>query len=211
MNKAWKKWILRLLILIVIIMLSIVAYFYIALSGNPFVMWQQQRSVVKIYEDRYQEPFDVTDSNYDYKRGEYTVEIAPKSNPDYEFNTTLYEASQIDLYAKLRSITYLREQITLALGSDYSDLEYSFNVFEDYKSIGAMETDKMKRLSQNMYTVDFSFDVESINADNLNSMFMEIHTKIEERFDVPIGELTLRFGAYDGTDYHHFEMKLSDL
>jgi len=97
------------------------------------------------------------------------------------------------------------------LGSDYSDLEYSFNVFEDYKSIGAMETDKMKRLSINMYTASFSFDVESIDADELNSMFMEIHTKIDEIIDVPIGKMTLRFGAYDGTDYHHLEMKLSDL
>ena len=208
MNKAWKKWTLRLLILIVIIILSIVAYFYIALSGNPFVMWQQQRAVVKIYEDRYQEPFDVTDSNYDYKRGEYTVVIAPKSNPEYEFRTTLYEASQIDLYAKLRTITYLREQVILALGSDYSDFEYTFNVFEDYRSTSLMETDMMKRLSQNMYTISFSFDVESIDEEELNLIFMDIHTKIEETLDVPLGEMTLRFGAYDGTDYHHFEISL---
>ncbi len=82
MTKSWKKWVLRFFILIVVIFLSIVAYFYIALMGNPFVIWQQKRAVVKIYEDRYQEPFDVMDSNYDYKRNEYAVVISPKSNPE---------------------------------------------------------------------------------------------------------------------------------
>lgn len=189
-------------------MLSIVVYYYFALSGNPLIMWQQKRAVVKIYEERYQEPFDVTDSNYDYKRGEYKVEIAPENNPEYEFETTLYEASQIDLYAKLRTINYLREQVNLALDSEYSDLEYTFNVFEDYRSTGLMETDMMKRLSQNMYNIDFYFDVESIDVEKLNSIFIGIHTKIEKKIDVPIGEMTLRFGAYDGTNYHHFELSL---
>lgn len=171
-------------------------------------MWQQQRAVVKIYEERYQEPFDVTDSNYDYKRGEYTVEIAPKNNPEYEFITTLYEAGQIDLYAKLRTLTYLKEQVIIALNSDYSDFKYTFNVFEDYRSTALMETDMIKRLSQNMYTTSFSFDVESIDVEELNSTFMEIHTKIENTLDVPMGEMTLRFSAYDGTDYHHFTRRI---
>lgn len=208
MKKNWKKWILRLLILIVIIILSILVYFYIALMGNPFVMWQQQKAIVKIYEDRYEEPFEVIDKIYDYKRKEYEVEIAPKSNPEYKFDTTLYESRQIDLYGKLRSITYLRELILLALGSDYSDFEYSFNVSEDYQSPGVMEIDMMKRLSLNMYTIDFSFDVSIIDVDELNSMFKEIYTKIDEIIDVPIGELTLRFGAYDGTNYHHFTRRI---
>ncbi len=121
----------------------------------------------------------------------------------------MYEASQIDLYGRMRSITYLRELITEALGSDYSDLEYSFNVFEAYSSTGLMETDLFKRLSRNKYTADFSFDVTSIDTDELDSMFIEIYNKILKIIDVPIGEMKLRFGAYDSTDYHHFEIPLA--
>jgi hypothetical protein len=209
-KKNWKKWILGFIILIVVLFLSVVAYFYVALSGNPFVMWQQQRAVVKVYENRYHEPFDVIGSNYDYKRGEYEIELSPKSNPEYEFRTTLYEASQIDLYGKMRSIAYLRELIVGAIGSDYADEKYTFNVSEDYRSPGVLETDMMKRLSQNMYTVSFSFDVPSIDTDEMDAMFMEIHDKIFKAIDVPIEEMTLRFSAYDGTNYHHFETTLAD-
>lgn len=208
MKKDWKKWTLRFFILILIIVLSISAYFYIGFAGNPFVMWSQQRAVLKIYEARYPESFIVTNTNYDYKRNEYEVKLSPKQNPEVEFTTTLDEAKRIDLYGRIRSINYLRAEINEVLGSNYSDFEYTFNVFEDYNSPGVMETDLKKRLSLNWYTVDFSFDVPVIKKDELDDLFTEIHAKISKIIVGPIGKMDLRFGAYDGKDYYHFELSL---
>lgn len=205
MKRNWKKWILAIIILIAVIFLSIVGYFYFALSGNPFIMWSQQRDVLKIYEERYQESFKITDSNYDYKRKEYEIELAPKDNLELTFETTVYDAEQIDKYGRLRAINYFREQISESLGLNYSDLEYTFNVFEDYESVGILETDLMTRLSLNKYTVDFSFDVTSIDEEELDALFQEIHGKILRSTELPLKQTTFRFGAYDGTNYYHAE------
>ena len=206
MKKSWKKWLLVIIILIAVVFLSIVGYFYFALSGNPFMMWSQQRDVLKIYEERYRESFKITDSNYDYKRKEYEIELAPKDNPELTFETTVYEAKQIDKYGRLRAINYFREQISDALGLDYSDLEYTFNVFEDYDSVGILEMDLMTRLTLNKYTVDFSFDVTSIDEEELDALFQEIHGKILQSTELPLKLTTFRFGAYDGTNYYHAEL-----
>lgn len=206
MKTNLKKWLLGIIILIAVAFLSLVGYFYFALTGNPFVMWSQQREVLKIYEERYQEAFEITDSNYDYKRKEYEIELTPKQDPEISFETTVYEAKQIDKYGRLRAINYFREQITEALGLDYSDLEYTFNIFEDYDSVGIMETDLMTRLSLNKYTVDFSFDVTSIDEDELDALFQEIHSKILKSLELSLDHTTFRFGAYDGTNYYHAEL-----
>lgn len=205
MKKSWKKWILILLMMVVLICLSTIAYFYFALSGNPFVMWSHKHAIVELYENRHAESFIVTSSSYDYKRGEYEVELSPKLNPDIKFKTSLSEADRVDLYGRARSIKHIKDQVLTALSSTYTTYEYSFNVYEDYTSPGVLETDLMTRLSQNRYVVSFSFDVASINSEALDELFSEIQAKIAQSLSGQLNNMTIRFSAYDGTNYYHAE------
>jgi hypothetical protein len=163
MKKRGKTIVLGILGLLALVLLSFVLYFYIALSGNPIHQWQERREIIKFFESRYDEDFSVVRADYDYKRSEFEFTLISKAHPDLEFRTTLNETTRVDKYAERRSEDFLYATIGKALGSDYDHLTYHVNVYEDLFSTGLLEPDLNKRLSQNEYTIDFSWDAAAID------------------------------------------------
>ena len=88
--------------LVVLAILVMVLYFYIAFSGNPIERFSQQRAIITDYEARYDEDFKIISSSYDYKRNEFSYTISSKNHPEIIFTTTLDEAGRIDKYAAAR-------------------------------------------------------------------------------------------------------------
>lgn len=112
---------------------------------------------------RYIEDFSVVRSDYDYKCSEFEFTLISKLHPELEFRTTLNETTRVDKYAERRSKDFLYATIGKALGSDYDYLTYHVNVYEDLLSTGLLEPDLNKRLSQNEYTIHFSWDAAAID------------------------------------------------
>ena len=138
--------------------LAFVFYFYMTFSGNIIERFSQQRAIIKAYETRYDEDFEIVSSSYGYKRKEFSFRISSKSEPEIVFTSTLDEADSIDRYAAARSIDYFRKVISESLGNDFDDLQYKVNIFEEYNSPDLLERDMTTRLSQNQYVVDLSWD-----------------------------------------------------
>lgn len=53
--------------------------------------------------------------------------------------------------------------------------------------------------------ISISWDVDKINSDEIDDVFEDITNRIEYHFEIDVGELKLRVGVYDGTDFHHKE------
>ena len=102
MKKRTLRIIFGIISLVVLAILVMVLYFYIAFSGNPIERFNQQRALIKVYEISYDEDFKVISSSYDYKRNEFTYTISSKNHPEIIFTTTLDEAGRIDKYAAAR-------------------------------------------------------------------------------------------------------------
>ncbi len=203
MNRNRKKILLIVLGVIAAIILSVVLYFYIALSGNPIEMWQKRSAVVNFYEDWYDQEFKVERSSYDYKRGEFDFVLYPEDDPSLTFRTTLYQTRYKDAYGEARSRSHLRNIISEALGTDFDYLDYRMNVYEEYLAEDAFETDLVKRIQMNSYVIDFSWDVDKIYSDEIDAIFEDIAERIENVLDISVGEIKIRIGVYDGTDYYH--------
>lgn len=120
------------------------------------------------------------------------------------------ETTRVDKYAERRSEEFLYETIGKALGSDDDPLAYHVNVYEDYFSPGLLEPDLNKRLSQNDYTVDFSWDAAAIDERHVDQILQEIAQKIAHGLTVPVGSLKLRVSVYDGTNYYFSEVVLNE-
>lgn len=210
MKKRGKTIVLGILGLLALVLLSFVLYFYFALSGNPLHRWQERREIIKFFENRHDEDFSVVRTDYDYKRSEFEFTLISKAHPDLEFRTTLNETSRVDKYAELRSEDFLYATISKALGSDYDHLAYHVNVYEDLFSLGLLEPDLYKRLSQNEYTIDFSWDAAAIDEGNVNQILEEMAQKIAHRLTAPVGSLKLRVSVYDGTNYYFSEVVLNE-
>ena len=90
-----------------------------------------------------------------------------------------------------------------AIGSEYDYPDYKMNVFEEYYSPGLLENDLDKRLALNHYKIDFSWDVEKTDPEEIDRVFMDIIERIEEKLTFPIGGIVIRVGVFDGEDYHH--------
>jgi hypothetical protein len=208
MKINYKRILIKLLFALVVSIAAFVLYFYVQLSGNPIEGWQEKRDVLKIYEDRYGEDFEVTDTSYDYKRGEFSFTMHPESEPVTSFRTTLDEAGMMDAYGSLRAENYIRNLIVESLGSEYEYLEYTFNVYEHYDSPGIMETDLKTRLGMNNYVVDFSWDVEKIDSDDIDAVFGDMVERISINLTDPVGSILIRVGVYDGKDYYHNQTEL---
>jgi len=210
MKKRSKTIVLGILGLLALALLSFVINFYIALSGNPIHQWQERREIIKFFESRYNEDFSVVRTDYGYKRKEFEFTLISKAHPDLEFRTTLNETNRVDKYAERRSEDFLYATIGKALGSDYDHLAYHVNVYEDLFSTGLLEPDLNKRLSQNDYTVDLSWDAAAINEEDVDQILEEIAQKIAHRLTVPVGSLKLRVSVYDGTNYYFSEATLNE-
>lgn len=209
MKKQSKRILLGTLGLISIVIIAFVLYFYIGFSGNPFVGYQQQRAVIRIYENKYGEDFTKISSSYDYKRDEFSFRLSSKSHPEIIFETTLNEAERIDRYAQSRSIEYLKKVISDSLGNDFDHLQYRVNVYEEYASPGIMEQDPINRLSQNKYVVDFSWDTTLLDSKQVDVTFSKMAQRIADRLDTPVGGLKIRAGVWDSKDYYYVELDLN--
>lgn len=207
---AVRRGFLILLILCLGLALSVGLYYYFALSGNPITGWREGRAVRSHYESRYPMSFEVSGSDYDYKRGTFSFELTPERDPEHRFSTTLHETSYKDVYGETRATAYLRKRTEDALTFNGPVEHYRFHVSEAYDSPAPMETDLFKRLSQNDYTISFSFDVERLDTTVLTPLFNEVKANVEDAIDLPIGGLTLRLSAYDGTDYAFEEIRIRD-
>lgn len=64
MKKRTMRIIFGIISLVVLAILVMVLYFYIAFSGNPIERFSQQRSIITDYEARYDEDFKVISSSY---------------------------------------------------------------------------------------------------------------------------------------------------
>jgi len=159
---------------------------------------------------RYIEDFSVVRSDYDYKRSEFEFTLISKAHPDLEFRTTLNETTRVDKYAERQSKDFLYATIGNALGSDYDHLAYRVNVYEDLFSPGLLELDLNKRLSQNDYTIDFSWDAAAIDEGHVDQFLEEIAQKIAHKMTAPVGSLKLRVSVYDGTNYYFSEVILNE-
>jgi len=210
MKKRGKTIVLGILGLLALLLLSFVLYFYFALSGNPIHQWQERREIIKFFENRHDQDFSVVRSDYDYKRSEFEFTLISKAHPDLEFRTTLNETTRFDKYAERRSEDFLYATIGKALGFDYDHLAYHVNVYEDLFSPGLLEPDLNKRLSQNEYTIDFSWDAAAIDEENVDQILEEIAQKIAHRLTAPVGSLKFRVSVYDGTNYYFSEVVLNE-
>ena len=76
MKKRTRRIIFGIISLVVLAILVMVLYFYIAFSGNPIEQFSQQRAIITDYEARYDEDFKIISSSYDYKRNEFTYTIS---------------------------------------------------------------------------------------------------------------------------------------
>ena len=177
-------------------------YFYIAFSGNPIERWQAKAAVRTFYEDRYSEEFKVLRWDYDWKRHEFEFVLSPAGQPDMEFTATLEETSRIDNYGGARSREYFYTVIDEALGSEFDYLNYRVNVHESYDSPGSMETNLARRLSQNEYVIDFTWDTEKINEPEIDVVLESVAKRIAGRLDRPVDSLIIRASVYDGTNWY---------
>ena len=179
MKKKTKRIIFGIFCLVLLSILAMVLYFYIAFSGNPIERFNQQRALIKVYEISYDEDFKVISSSYDYKRNEFSYAISSKIHPEIIFTTTLDEAARIDKYAAAHCTDYVYKIVSEALGKDFEDLQYRVNVSEEYDSPGILERDPTTRLSQNQYIVDLSWDppvVDPLQVDAiLVDMMLHLH------------------------------------
>ncbi len=193
--------ILTVLGILVIAIVSVAAYFYVSLSGNPLVMWQQKKAVLRIYEERYEEEFRVTRSHYDYKRYEYSYTLEPAENPGFIFTTSVSEARQRDLYAKLRAEDFIRKNIEEALKDNLDPDVSSINIHEEFDAVNTTESDVLKRLGQNNYVISISMDTDLLTPDALEAAAIEMGRYIDSALNIPLGSLKLRLSVYDGASY----------
>ena len=84
------------------------------------------------------------------------------------------------------------------------------NVYEDLFSTGLLEPDLNKRLSQNDYTIDFSWDATAIDEGQVDQILEEIAQKIAHKLTTPVGSMKLRVSVYDGTNYYFSEVVLNE-
>lgn len=208
MRKSNKRILLIFLGVLIIIMLSFALTFYFSFVGNPFVMWQQKQEVLKIYDSRYSEGFRVIDSHYDYKRGEYFYTLEPKGNPDFKFRTSVFESADHDVYAELRAESFIRNKVKNALDDYFNPHTTSLNVHEQYDTPGSTESDVFVRLSQKGYVLSVGTDVDLLDPEAIDTATVALGHAIDNLMDSPIGSLKLRVGAYDGTNYHFFEVDI---
>ena len=202
MRQNWKKILLAFLGVFAVIILSAVLYFHISFSGNPIEKWQERGAVLKHYEDRYDQEFKVEGSSYDYKRNEFTFILYPNENPSLTFRTTLDETNYLDAYSEARSTRKIKNIILEELNSDFDYLNYKMNVSEDSIDEGALEIDIEKRIKMNNYRINFSWDVDRIDSDEVDLIFENIINKIKTNFELEVGEVKLWVGVYDGKDFY---------
>jgi hypothetical protein len=202
MKLTKKRIILVVLGILAIAILSVAAYLYLSLSGNPIVMWQQKLAVLRIYEDRYDEDFKVIRSNYDYKQHQYFYTLEPEANPGFKFTTSVDESRQRDLYAELRAEDFIRQIVEEALKNSLDPETSTMNIHEEYNTSGGTESDVLKRLGQNRYVISISIDVEPLDPEAVDAATIEMGHKIDSALDATLGGLKLRLSVYDGTNYH---------
>lgn len=188
--------------------LAFVFYFYMTFSGNIIERFSQQRAIIKAYETRYDEDFEIVSSSYGYKRKEFSFRISSQSQPEIIFTSTLDEADRIDRYAAARCIDYFRKVISESFGNDFDDLQYRVNIFEEYNSPDLLERDMTTRLSQNQYVVDLSWDPPAIDPLQVDAILADMTLRISERLDTAIGGLKLRVGVWDGKNYYTTEIDI---
>ena len=208
MKKRSKRIIIGVIGFLLLTVLAFALYFYMTFSGNIIERFSQQRSIIKVYEARYDEDFKIVSSSYDYKRKEFSFRISSQSQPEIIFTSTLDEADRIDRYAAARCTDYLRKVISEAFGNDFDDLQYRVNIFEEYNSPGLLERDVTTRLSQNQYVVDLSWDPPVLDTLQVDTIFNDMTQRISARLDTSIGGLKIRAGVYDGKDYYITEVDL---
>ncbi|WP_409228817.1 hypothetical protein [Gudongella sp. SC589] len=202
MKMNWKKIVIFALGVLTAIVLFFGINLYLALEGSPFEKWQERREVVRIYEEAYGQEFVVEESNFDFKRNEFEFTLYPKDDPDITFRTSLNTMRYKDAYGEVRSRSYIHEMVSEALGSDFDYLGYTMNVFEDRNSSYVFEPDLQRRLAMNSYTVDFSWDVEKIDSNEIDPVFEDIVSRIDDAIDFDVEELKVRSSVYDGEDYY---------
>jgi len=202
MKTNWKKILLFALGVLTAIILYFGLTLYLALEGNPFERMKERSQVTRIFEETYDKDFKVESSSYSYKRGEFDFTLYPADDPDLTFRTTLDQTRYKDAYGEEISRSYIRSIITEALGSDFDYLDYRMNVFENRNSTDVFEPDLYKRLSTNSYTIDFSWDVEKIDSDDIDAVFEDIVSRIDDAIDMDLEELKVRSSVYDGEDYY---------
>lgn len=172
--------------------------------------WQERREIIKFFESRYNEDFSVVRTNYGYKRKEFEFTLISNTHSELEFRSTLNETTRVNKYAERRSEDFLYATIGKALGSDYDPLAYHVNVYEDLFSTGLLEPDLNKRLNQNDYTIDFSWDAAAIDEETVDQVLEEIAQKIAHKLTAPVGSMKLRVSVYDGTNYYFSEVALNE-
>jgi hypothetical protein len=65
-------------------------------------------------------------------------------------------------------------------------------------------------LSQNDYTIYFSWDAAAIDEENVDHILEEIAQKIAHKLTAPVGSIKLRVSVYDGTNYYFSEVVLNE-
>lgn len=212
MKKTTKRTILIVLGIIAIAILSFISYFYVALSGNPIVKWQKKQAVLRIYEERYEENFKVVRSHYDYKRREYSYTLEPEENPQFKFNTSVYESTQRDLYAELRAEDFIRQTVDDALKNSLdplvTSLTSSMNIYEDNNTIDGTESDVLNRLRENHYVIRVSMDVDLLDTAAVDAAAIDMGREIDRALDTTVGSLKLSISVYDGTNYHFSDVDI---
>lgn len=202
MKGTTKRIVLGILGLFLSLALAAALYFYLVFSGNPIERWQAKAAVRKFYEDRYPEEFKVLYWDYDWKRHEFEFVLSPAGKPALEFTATSEATSRSDNYGGARSREYLYTVIDEALGTEFEYLNYRVNVYESYDSPGRMETDLARRLSENEYVLDFTWDTVKIKEAEIDAVLEAVAKRIEGRLDPPVGSLIIRASVYGGTNWY---------
>lgn len=202
MKPTTKRIVLGILGILISLALAAAIYGYFTFSGNPIERWQAKAAVRKFYEDRYPEEFKVLSWDYDWKRHEFEFVLSPAGQPALEFTATLEATSRLDNYGGARSREYFYTVIDEALGTEFEYLNYRVNVYESYDSPGRLETDLDRRLSQNEYVLDFTWDTVKIMEAEIDAVLESVAKRIAGRLDPPVGSLIIRASVYDGTNWY---------
>lgn len=78
-----------------------------------------------------------------------------------------------DTYVEVRGRTLSRRKSFNSLRNDFDYLGYNLNVFEDYYGDDIFEPDLIKRLERRNYFIDFTFDVDAIESNNIDEIMIK--------------------------------------
>lgn len=169
-----KRIVLIIVSIILIILIGFLSYFYLALSGNPISRWSQNRTCVTYYEKTYGIDFTVYQSSYSYKRHAFEFKVGPTDRPEIFFSTSVDALDHDDGYGPRLVGYYIEKTAESLLTPQYGKLSLIINAFEQSDPLNKTETDPLKRLTQNSYSLFVRWEDSLITREKADAIVAEM-------------------------------------